>query len=79
MIRLNLWKPPEASGLPAGQARAISAAVQQSYPAIDVATKKDIEDLRKDMEMVRKDLIIKMGGILVVAVGVLAVMIKLPL
>ncbi|ECT8547667.1 TPA: DUF1640 domain-containing protein [Salmonella enterica subsp. enterica serovar Muenchen] len=84
----------EAAGLPAAQARAISAAVRESHEAMDVATKRDLDDMgktlksemeilrkdiRSDMELLRKDLIIKMGGMFVVAVGVLAAIIKLPL
>lgn len=80
----------EAAGLPAAQARAISAAVKESHEAVDVATKRDLDDVRKelssqiaevskDMEMLRKDITIKFGGMLVIAVGVLAAIIKLPL
>ncbi|EHQ9350432.1 DUF1640 domain-containing protein [Salmonella enterica] len=80
----------EAAGVSAAQARAISTAVKESHEAVDVATKRDLDDvrkelkadiaeLRKDMEMIRKDIIIKFGGMLVVAVGVLAAIIKFPL
>ncbi|ECQ3321644.1 DUF1640 domain-containing protein [Salmonella enterica] len=79
----------EAAGVSAAQARAISTAVKESHEAVDVATKRDLDDvrkelkadiaeLRKDMEMIRKDIIIKFGGMLVVAVGVLAAIIKFP-
>ncbi|PJI56404.1 DUF1640 domain-containing protein [Escherichia coli] len=73
----------EASGIPAAQARAISDAVRESHESVEVATKRDLDDLKKelrsDMELLRKDLTIKMGGMFVVAVGVLAAIIKLPL
>ncbi|ECH9715309.1 DUF1640 domain-containing protein [Salmonella enterica] len=72
----------EAAGVPAAQARAISAAVKESHEAVDVATKRDLEDVRKELssqiEMIRKDIIIKFGGMLVVAVGILAAIIKFP-
>lgn len=78
-----------ASGFLPAQARTISAAVKDSHEAIDVATRRDLEDVskavsvqisevRKDIDMMRKDLIIKMGGMLVVTVGILAAIIKLP-
>lgn len=77
----------EAAGLPAAQARAISAAVKESHEAVDVATKRDLDDVRrdlsaqivdvrKDMEMLRKDIVIKFGSMLVVAVGILSAVIK---
>lgn len=72
----------EAAGVPAAQARAISAAVKESHEAVDVATKRDLDDVRKELssqiEMIRKDIIIKFGGMLVVAVGILAAIIKFP-
>lgn len=83
MNALKFVETLETSGLPAAQARAISAAVKESHEAVDVATKRDLDDVRKelkaDIEMLRKDLIIKFGAMLVIAVGALAAIIKLPL
>ncbi|WP_339053558.1 hypothetical protein [Arsenophonus endosymbiont of Crataerina pallida] len=39
----------EGAGLPKDQAKAISLAVRESHEAVDVATKRDLEDVRKDM------------------------------
>ncbi|HGJ5864880.1 hypothetical protein [Arsenophonus nasoniae] len=39
----------ESAGLPKNQAKAISLAVRESHEAVDVATKRDLEDVRKDM------------------------------
>ncbi|UMR98453.1 CCDC90 family protein [Escherichia coli] len=84
----------EAAGVPAAQARAISDAVRDSHESMDVATKRDLDDLKKtlssdmellrkelrsDMELLRKDLTIKIRSMFVVAVGVLAAIIKFPL
>lgn len=78
----------EAAGVPAAQARAISAAVKESHEAVDVATKRDLNDLRAEIEnrfdktdakieKISLQLTVKFGGMLVVAVGVLAAIIKL--
>ncbi|MFI7783496.1 hypothetical protein EN46_06845 [Citrobacter amalonaticus] len=79
----------EAAGVPAAQARAISAAVKDSHEAVDVATKRDLNDLRAEIdnrfdkidakiEKISLQLTVKFGGMLVVAVGVLAAIIKFP-
>ncbi|WP_334472220.1 hypothetical protein [Arsenophonus sp. PmNCSU2021_1] len=39
----------ENAGLPKEQAKAISIAVRKSHEVADVATKRDLEDVRKDM------------------------------
>ncbi|WP_334467950.1 DUF1640 domain-containing protein [Arsenophonus sp. PmNCSU2021_1] len=39
----------ENAGLPKEQAKAISIAVRKSHKVADVATKRDLEDVRKDM------------------------------
>ncbi|MFS1539489.1 MAG: hypothetical protein ACL7BU_13300 [Candidatus Phlomobacter fragariae] len=50
----------ENAGLPKEQAKAISIAVRKSHEVADVATKRDLEDVRKDLTTqiteVRKDL-----------------------
>lgn len=40
----------ENAGLPKEQARAISIAVRQSHEVADVATKRDLEDVRKEID-----------------------------
>lgn len=39
----------EKEGLPKNQAKAISIAVRKSHEAVDVATKRDLDDVRKDL------------------------------
>ncbi|MNH35406.1 hypothetical protein D3C79_960830 [compost metagenome] len=48
---LKFVKKLELAGVPAAQAEAFSDAVQESHEAIDVATKRDLEDVRKDIEL----------------------------
>lgn len=77
----------ESAGLPKDQAKAISVAVRESHEAVDVATKRDLEDVRKDLSaeiaLLRKDvenistwLVIKMGSLMAAIVGVAAAFIK---
>ncbi|WGM01742.1 hypothetical protein [Arsenophonus nasoniae] len=64
----------EDAGLPKDQAKAISLAVRESHEAVDVATKRDLEDVRKDMVArfekneaqisdVRKDLSVEISNV----------------
>ncbi|WP_440862656.1 coiled-coil domain-containing protein [Symbiopectobacterium purcellii] len=64
----------ENSGLNREQAKAITLVVRQSHEVADLATKRDLEDVRKDltvqiadvrkdMQLVRKDLQLEMAGI----------------
>jgi DNA-binding transcriptional MerR regulator len=87
---LKFVKTLEAAGLPAAQAEAISSAVKDSHEAVDVATKRDLDEVRKELkndiamldnkiDKLGLQLTVKFGGMLVVAVGVLAAIIKLPL
>ncbi|PAV02146.1 DUF1640 domain-containing protein [Arsenophonus sp. ENCA] len=78
----------EGAGLPKDQAKAISLAVRESHEAVDVATKRDLEDVRKDLSaeiaLVRKDvealtnsLLIKLSGIMLTIVGAAATIVTL--
>ncbi|HGJ5884606.1 hypothetical protein [Arsenophonus sp.] len=40
----------EKEGLPKNQAKAISLAVRESHEAVDVATKRDLGDVRKEID-----------------------------
>ncbi|MFS1584049.1 MAG: DUF1640 domain-containing protein [Candidatus Arsenophonus phytopathogenicus] len=55
----------ENAGLPKEQAKAISIAVRKSHEVADVATKRDLEDVRKDLTTqiteVRKDLSVEIA------------------
>ncbi|WP_176488258.1 hypothetical protein [Candidatus Regiella insecticola] len=52
---LKFVKILTAKGIPVEQAEAFSDAVLESHSASDVATKRDLDDLRKDMGGLRKD------------------------
>ncbi|MFS1564367.1 MAG: DUF1640 domain-containing protein [Candidatus Arsenophonus phytopathogenicus] len=78
----------EGAGLPKDQAKAISLAVRESHEAVDVATKRDLDDVRKDLSaeiaLVRKDvealtnsLLIKLSGVMLAIVGAAATIVTL--
>lgn len=48
---LKFVKILTAKGIPVEQAEAFSDAVLESHAASDVATKRDLDDLRKDMDV----------------------------
>lgn len=71
---LKFVKKLELAGVPAKQAEAFSEAVRESHEAVDVATKRDLEDAKKevlsqviavkrDLEDVRKDLSAEIGNV----------------
>ncbi len=66
-------KTLEAAGVPASQAEAFSDAVRGSHETVDVATKRDLDDVRKDidskLEKLERRLTIKLGTIVVFALG----------
>ncbi|MFC5473648.1 DUF1640 domain-containing protein [Paraherbaspirillum soli] len=66
-------KTLEAAGLPEQQAEAISIAVRDSHESVDVATRRDVDDLRKDidskLEKMELRLTIKLGTIVMLALG----------
>jgi hypothetical protein len=65
----------EATGIPGEQARAFVRAIIEAQT--DLATKRDIEDLRRDMREMEQRLIIKLGAMMVVAIGIVAALVKL--
>ncbi len=82
----------ESAGLPKEQARAISIAVRESHEVMDVATRRDLNDVKKDLSVeiasVRQELsaridkvalqlTVRMGGMITLAVAVLAAIQKL--
>ena len=66
-------KTLEAAGLPESQAEAISIAVRDSHESVDVATRRDLDDLRKDigfkLERTELRLTVKPGTVVVIALG----------
>ncbi|UOA08350.1 CCDC90 family protein [Methylobacter sp. S3L5C] len=65
------------AGIPEGQAEAFSEAFKEAQGEADLATKRDIDDVRHDMVQLEQRLIIKLGSMMVVAIGIVAVLVKL--
>lgn len=65
------------AGLPESQAEAISEAFKGAQGEADLATKRDIDDLRRDMRDMEQRLIIKLGGLMALSIGVVAALIKM--
>lgn len=66
------------AGVPPIQAEAEARAVAAAIGEVDVATKRDIDDLKKDMQAMELRLTIKLGAFTALAVGILIAVIRLP-
>lgn len=71
----------ETAGIDREKAKAISVAVRDSHEAVDVATKRDLDDLRKDMnariDKLSLQLTVRLGSLLIFALSVMTAIIKL--
>jgi hypothetical protein len=65
------------AGVPESQAEAISEAFKEAQGEADLATKRDIDDVRRDMREMEQRLIIKLGALVAFAIGIVAVLVKL--
>jgi hypothetical protein len=65
----------KTSGIPHDQARAIVRGIVEAQT--ELATKRDIADLRQELVQLEQRLIIKLGSMMVVAIGIVAVLVKL--
>ena len=65
------------SGIPESQAEAIADAFKDAQSEAELATKRDIDDLRRDMREMEQRLTVKLGGMMVAAVAVVATLVKL--
>lgn len=69
----------KAAGVPAAQAEAEARAFAAAIGEVDVASKRDIEDLRKDLSAMELRLTIKLGAfIAAAAAGVIIAVLRLP-
>ncbi len=68
----------KAAGVPDKQAEAEARAVAAAIGEVDVATKRDIDDLRHEMQSMELRLVIKLGGIIAIAVGIIVAFMRLP-
>ena len=64
------------AGVPDKQAEAEARAVADAIGEVDVATKRDIEDLKREMQAMELRLTVKLGSFLALAVGLIAALIK---
>lgn len=67
----------KAAGVPDKQAEAEARAVAAAIGEVDVATRRDIEDLRREMQLLEQRLVIKLGALVTVAIGAVAALVKL--
>jgi len=74
---LRFARKLKESGLPEQQAEAIAEAFKEAQGEAELATKRDIEDIRRDMREMEQRMVIKLGGLIVLAVGVVAALVKL--
>jgi hypothetical protein len=65
------------AGVPEAQAEAFSSAFKESLGESDLATKRDIEDVRRDMRELEQRLIIKLGTLIAAAIAIVAILVKL--
>ena len=71
----------KAAGVPESQAEAFSDAFKDAQGEPEIATKRDIDDLRRDMDarfiQSEQRLIIKLGTLMARAIGLVAAVVKL--
>ncbi len=65
------------AGVPSAQAEAEARAVAAAIGEVDVATRRDIEDMRKDIQAMELRLTVKMGAFITIATGILIAILKL--
>lgn len=67
----------KASGIPDKQAEAQARAVAAAIGEVDVATRRDIDDLRREILTMEQRLTIKLGAFITVAAGTTVALVKL--
>ena len=68
----------KAAGVPAAQAEAEARAVAAAIGEVDVATKRDIDDLRKEILAMELRLTIKLGAFVAAVGGVIIAVLRIP-
>ncbi|MBI4740000.1 MAG: DUF1640 domain-containing protein [Betaproteobacteria bacterium] len=66
------------AGVPPAQAEAEARAFATAIGEVDVATKRDIDDLSKEMQAMELRLTVKLGTFIAVAVGILIAVMRMP-
>ena len=67
----------QEAGFSPQQAEAVAEAFRDAQGEAELATKRDIEDLRRDMKEIELRLTIKLGAMLAAAVAITAALVKL--
>ena len=65
------------AGVPDKQAEAEARAVAAAIGEVDVATRRDIYDLRRDLQAMELRLTVKLGTFMAISIGLVAAVIKL--
>ena len=65
------------AGVPDKQAEAEARAVAAAIGEVDVATRRDIDDLRRDLQAMELRLTVKLGTFMAISIGLVAAVIKL--
>jgi len=68
----------KASGVPPAQAEAEARALAAAISEVDVATKRDIDDLRKEMQAMELRLTVKLGALIAAAAGIIIAVLRIP-
>ena len=66
------------AGVPAVQAEAEARAVAAAIGEVDVATRRDIEDLKREMIAMELRIVVKLGAFITVATGIIIAIMRLP-
>ena len=67
----------KAHGIPDEQAKGIAAAFRDAAGEADLASKRDIEDIRNDIRTLEYRLTTKLGTFIMLATGILIAVVKL--
>jgi hypothetical protein len=65
------------SGFTEEQAEGVADAFKEAQGEAELATKRDIDDLRHDMKELEYRIVIKLGALMAFAIGVVATLVKL--
>ncbi len=65
------------AGFEESQAEAVAEAFSEAQGESELATRRDIDDLRRDMRELEQRIIIKLGVMMAISIGTVAALVKL--
>ncbi|MGI9213428.1 MAG: DUF1640 domain-containing protein [Methylococcaceae bacterium] len=65
------------AGFEESQAEAVAEAFSEAQGESELATRRDIDDLRRDMRELEQRIIIKLGAMMAISIGTVAALVKL--